>query len=416
MHFFEHNLLECLSQCQENCICCDFNLSFKDVHFPCHKAIISLSSSSLRSVIEKNQDCFDLGEYDDATVDDFKLLLVSFYGQPIYITTNNALSLYLLSKPLACLEISSQCQNVLKTSTPATHQSPLSTLLGGLKNDTFKDFKLLYNNVSLQIHKFLFASISPYFKTKFSRKWQESEENLTDFTGLLKVEPSSFSNFFNSFYNGKLEVNLENAFDYSHLSWYFQLSELEKFVNNFIENSESDCNWVTSLITKAINSEDYRFIKIISAKISEVPDLSNCDPIPVHPLFFENLTSNIDVSWLLKCLVYSYSNFSKENIWTPEMLENIIEKVKFDTLPMDELYQILEPLFSIRDLFDFLSSFSLSIFSKFTSHVPLPWFTWFIVECDKRKEFNLISQVSPLLNEIITPENIPQVPITSFNS
>ncbi|KAL0218298.1 hypothetical protein RCL1_009146 [Eukaryota sp. TZLM3-RCL] len=203
---------------------------------------------------------------------------------------------------------------------------------------------------------------------------------------------------------------------WNHLAWYFKLSELEKFVNNFIENSESEYNWVASLVSKAIKSEDFRFIKIISAKISEIPELSNCDPIPVHPLFFENLTSNIDVSWLLKCLVFSYTNYSEENVWTPKSLEKSIEMIKIDSLTVDEIYQIIEPLFSISDLFDFLSSFSLSIFSKFTSQVPLNWFTWFIVESDLRKEFNLISQVSPLLNEIITPENINQVPITSFNS
>ncbi|KAL0224592.1 hypothetical protein RCL1_002504 [Eukaryota sp. TZLM3-RCL] len=230
------------------------------------------------------------------------------------------------------------------------------------------------------------------------------------------ISPSSFINFFTSFYTGKLEVNLENAFDLSHLAWYFQLSELEKFVNNFIENSESEYNWVTSLVSKAIISEDYRFIKIISPKISKIPNLSNCDPIPVHPLFFENLTSNIDVSWLLRCLVFSYKNYSEENVWTSKSLEKSFEQVKIETLPIDEIYQIIEPLFSISDLFDFLSSFSLSIFSKIPSQVPVKWFIWFIVECDKRKEFNLISQISEILNEIITPESIDQVQVTSFNS
>ncbi|KAL0224674.1 hypothetical protein RCL1_002586 [Eukaryota sp. TZLM3-RCL] len=413
---YTHNSLEYLLRCLRETLLIDFELTFNDQTVSCHKAIVSQSSKRLQTLIQKNQDSYDLGDDDEASIEHLISIIKSFYGEVLALNAESTVPLLFLSKSLSCSDLNSACKNFVKTHDHTVFQMSMKTILENLSNDNFSDHQIIFHNQSLHIHKFLFAAISPYFKAKFSRNWQESEENTTDFTKLLQVSPSSFINFFTSFYNGNLEVNLENAFDYSHLAWYFQLSELEKFVNNFIENSDSEYNWVTSSVLKAINSEDYRFIKIISSKISEIPNLSSCDPIPVHPLFFENLTSNIDVSWLLKCLIFSYSNYSEENVWTPKSLEKSFEKIKFDTLPIDEIYQIIEPLFSISDLFDFLSSFSLSIFSKFTSQVPLNWFTWFVFECDKRKEFNLISQVSELFNEIITPENISQVPITSFNS
>ncbi|KAL0224967.1 hypothetical protein RCL1_002879 [Eukaryota sp. TZLM3-RCL] len=413
---FHHNVLDFLLYAQSMSLHTDFEINFNQERLPCHKAIVSQFSERLSSLIQNNQDSHEVDEYVEASYGGLLSLVQCFYGKTLAITSENALSLFLLAKSLSCSDLTSLCKSFLGTFKESEYQTPVSTILENLLNDNFKDHQIIFHGQSLHIHKFLFVAISPYFKAKFSRNWQESEENTTDFTKLLQVSPSSFINFFTSFYNGKLEVNLENAFDFSHLAWYFQLSELEKFVNNFIENSESEYNWVTSLVSKAITSEDYRLIKIISPKISEIPDLSNCDPIPVHPLFFENLTSNIDVAWLLRCLVFSYTNYSEENLWTPKSLEKSFEQVKIETLPIKTIYQIIEPLFSISDLFDFLSSFSLSIFSKFTSQVPINWLTWFIVECDKRKEFNLISQVSPLLNEIITPENIDQVPITSFNS
>ncbi|KAL0217971.1 hypothetical protein RCL1_008819 [Eukaryota sp. TZLM3-RCL] len=416
MSVFQHNILQALKTAQEEAIQSDFQLVINEQPINCHKVIISHDSKRLNSAIQKNQDSFDVGDYDDVTVNDLVTLLHSFYGQTLTITNDNGLPLYLLSKALSCSYLANLSQTVLKTCSSSKYKVKLEEIMSNLKQDDLKDFEIVFHDVVIRIHKFLFAAISPYFRTKFSNNWQESEENCSNFTNLLQVSPSSLSNFFTSFYDGKLEVTLENAFEYSHLAWYFKLSELEKFVHNFIENSESEYNWVASFVSKAIKSEDFRFIKIISAKISEIPDLSNCDPIPVHPLFFENLNSNIDVSWLLKCLVFSYTNYSEENVWTAKSLEKSIEMIKTDSLPIDEIYQIIEPLFSISDLFDFLSSFSLSVFSKFTSQVPLNWFTWFIVESDLRKEFNLISQVSGLLNEIITPENIDQVPITSFNS
>ncbi|KAL0224890.1 hypothetical protein RCL1_002802 [Eukaryota sp. TZLM3-RCL] len=413
---YTHNSLEYLLRCLRETLLTDFELTFNDQTVFCHKAIVSQSSRRLQTLIQRNQDSYDLGDDDEASIEHLITIIKSFYGEVLGLNAENTVPLLFLSKSLSCNDLSAKCKEVVKTLTLGKFQTNVETILENLSNDNFSDHQIIFHDQSVHIHKFLFAAISPYFKAKFSRNWQESEENTTDFSKLLQVSPSSFINFFTSFYTGKLEVNLENAFDFSHLAWYFQLSELEKFVNNFIENSDSEYNWVTSSVSKAINSEDYRFIKIISSKISEIPNLSSCDPIPVHPLFFENLTSNIDVSWLLKCLIFSYSNYSEENVWTPKSLEKSFETIKFDTLPIDKIYQIIEPLFSISDLFDFLSSFSLSIFSKFTSQVPLNWFTWFVFECDKRKEFNLISQVSEFLDEIISPENISQVPITSFNS
>ncbi|KAL0217430.1 hypothetical protein RCL1_008011 [Eukaryota sp. TZLM3-RCL] len=394
----------------------DFETMCEEHRVPCHKAIVSSFCQRLNRLIQRNTDYYDVGEVDEASSQDLETVIRSLYSKSFQLNNDNVLGFLFLSKSLGCSELEVVCKTVVKSCVSSTFGPTIDTILNNLQSEEFKDHEIIFHDFLLKIHKFFFASISPYFKAKFTKQWLDSNDTTSDFSKLLQVSPSSFSNFFNSFYDGKLEVNLENAFEYSHLAWYFQLAELEKFVEDFILNSKAEYQWVTSLVLKAIISEDYRFIKIISTKISEIPDLSNCDPIPVHPLFFQNLTSNIDVSWLLRCLVFSYTNYSEDNVWTPQSLEKSIETITFDTLPVKEIYQIIEPLFSMSDLFDFLSSFSLSIFSKFTSQVPLNWFTWFIVESDLRKEFNLISQVSPLLNEITTPENINQVPITSFNS
>ncbi|KAL0217623.1 hypothetical protein RCL1_008204 [Eukaryota sp. TZLM3-RCL] len=416
MALFQHNISDRLLLAQKDDVLTDFETFFQEHRVSCHKAIVSPFCQRLNLLIQKRFDYYDVGEVDDATFQDLELIVQSYYGQPLSITGENALSFYLLSKILSDSNLEVHCKLVLKKGTTFMYTIDIDTILNNLRCDEFKDHQIIFHDFSLKIHKFFFASISPYFKAKFTKQWLDSNDTTSDFSKLLQVSPSSFSNFFTSFYDGNLKVNFENAFEYSHLAWYFQLSELEKFVEDFILNSKAEYQWVTSLVLKAINCEDYRFIKIISTKISEIPDLSSCDPIPVHPLFFQNLTSIIDVSWLLRCLVFSYTNYSEDNVWTPQSLEKSFETIKFDSLAFDEIYQSMEPLFSISDLFDCLSSFSLSIFCKFTSEVPLNWFTWFIVESDFRKEFNLISQVSPLLNEIITPENIDQVPVTAFHS
>ncbi|KAL0217556.1 hypothetical protein RCL1_008137 [Eukaryota sp. TZLM3-RCL] len=387
MSIFIHNTTSKLLYSQDTSLLTDFSLTLNDVLVLCHKAIISQQSSRLSSLIQKDLSEFAIDVWEEASPNELKLFVEVLYGQSCTFTPQNSVSLFLLSKTLGCDEIATLSYYVLNSTNSCKYFIPVERILENLKVDEFKDHEIIFHDFSLKIHKFFFASISPYFKAKFTKQWQDSNDTTSVFSKLLQVSPSSFSNFFTSFYDGKLEVNVENAFEYTHLAWYFQLAELEKFVENFILNSKAEYQWVTSLVLKAINCEDYRFIKIISTKISEIPDLSSCDPIPVHPLFFQNLTPNIDVSWLLRCLP------STKSI---KLLSLCSQCLIFLTFYHHSLY--------------------LSIFSKFTSQVPLNWFTWFIVESDLRREFNLISQVSPLLNEIITPENINQVPIPSFNS
>ncbi|KAL0225113.1 hypothetical protein RCL1_003025 [Eukaryota sp. TZLM3-RCL] len=416
MPLFLHDVCSKLLQALQTALLADFSVTLNDVSIFCHRAILSQQSSRIASVILKGFSEFSIDVWEEASPKELRQFIELLYGKSSTFCNQNSVSFFLLSKTLGCDEIATLSYSVLKSSNSCKYFVPVERILENLKVDEFKDHEIIFHDFSLKIHKFFFALISPYFKAKFTKQWQDSNDDSSDFSKLLQVSPSSFSSFFSSFYSGKFEVTLENAFDFSHLAWYFQLSELEKFVNDFIENSESEYNWVTSLVTKAITSEDFRFIKIISAKISEIPDLSNCDPISVHPLFFENLTSNIESFWLLKSLVFSFSNCSHENVWNANSLRKSIDTIKFDVLSIDQISQLIEPLFSTSDLFDFLSIFSLSIFTQFASEVPFSWLNWFIVESDKRQEVDLISQVSPLLNEIITPENINQVPITSFNS
>ncbi|KAL0220198.1 hypothetical protein RCL1_000053 [Eukaryota sp. TZLM3-RCL] len=169
------------------------------------------------------------------------------------------------------------------------------------------------------------------------------------------------------------------------------------------------------MILKATTCHDYRFIQIISPKISEISNLSSADPVSVHPLFFQNLKSVIHDSWLLKCAVDSYTNYSEQGAWNPESIEKSIEKINIDNLDVNTLFHIIEPLLLISELFEYLSRFTLSKIIKFTTTIPLKWFTWFLVECDSHKNFDYIAQVVHLLNDIITVDDINQVPIKAFN-
>ncbi|KAL0218263.1 hypothetical protein RCL1_009111 [Eukaryota sp. TZLM3-RCL] len=114
MSVFQHNILQALKTAQEEALQSDFQLVINEQPINCHKAIISHYSKRLNSAIQKNQDSFDVGDYDDVTVNDLVALLHSFYGQTLTITTENTLPLYLLSKALSCSYLANLSQTVIK--------------------------------------------------------------------------------------------------------------------------------------------------------------------------------------------------------------------------------------------------------------------------------------------------------------
>ncbi|KAL0217260.1 hypothetical protein RCL1_007841 [Eukaryota sp. TZLM3-RCL] len=269
MTTFAHTLKDCLGLALKQELLTNFEILFLGHHLSCHRSVVSSFFHRINGSIEQYLDTYDVGEVDFASFEDLQLLVLSLYAEPISVTNTNALGFLFLSKSLACSELEKVCVDVLRTFTATTFGPSIESILNNLRSDEFNDHEIIFHDFSLKIHKFLFVSISPYFKAKFAKQWLHSNDTTSDFSKLLEVSALSCSNFFNSFYDGKLEVNFENAFEYSHLAWYFQLAELEKFVEDFILNSKAEYQWVTSLVMKAINCEDYRFIKIISTKISK---------------------------------------------------------------------------------------------------------------------------------------------------
>ncbi|KAL0221261.1 hypothetical protein RCL1_001115 [Eukaryota sp. TZLM3-RCL] len=186
---FQHNLLDLLLLAHKSAFLADFDVSFNDHSISCHKCLLTPFSERMSSLVAKNLDSYEIDALEEATCDDFDAIISSFYGKALEITSENSLGIFLLSKSLKYKELSTKAQTVIKSTAGVTHKLPLESIMETLKSDNFKYHTIIFQDKSLQIHKFLFAAISPYFKTKFSQKWQESEDNFTDFTEFLKVSP-----------------------------------------------------------------------------------------------------------------------------------------------------------------------------------------------------------------------------------
>ncbi|KAL0220414.1 hypothetical protein RCL1_000268 [Eukaryota sp. TZLM3-RCL] len=232
MSTFTHKLLDYLLLAQQDSILTDFEVAYNEVKFPCHKAIVTLYSSHVVQCLANNLSSYEVDENDEITTDDFISAMKSMYGKTLSLRGNNVLPFLFLSKSMGCSEFEQLCREVIRSSGSCNHGS-VNTLLKKLEKDNYKDHQIIFHDAVFNFHKFLLATFSPYFRAKFSHQWEDTSSHTSDFTGLLQVSIATFSSFFKSFYNGVLSLSLENAFEYNHLAWYFQLSQLEQFTESF---------------------------------------------------------------------------------------------------------------------------------------------------------------------------------------
>ncbi|KAL0217043.1 hypothetical protein RCL1_007526 [Eukaryota sp. TZLM3-RCL] len=405
MSTFTHNILQILLSAQSTPIHTDFYVMVNEEQIPCHKAILSHSSKLLNSLIEKNQDSYDLPEGTEASLDDVVAIIRSFYGQELPVSEHNALPVFEVSKILASSELSTLAKTVITKVSPSTFSIPLPSILSNLSFDQFKDHSVVYKDTTIKIHKFLLTSAVPYFQTKFSLNEidQYTNDPISDFSQLLKVEENCFASFFKSLYDGEITVTTENIFDYNHLAFYFKLSEFEKFTKNFINTATPTVDWICPALVKADYSEDHQFVSLVREKLASISELHSAAPIAVDHEVIKILNQDVDVAWLFKSTVHSFLHYSNNQSWTPVVFESLIEQLDLSKLDVDTIFDIITPLLDVDELFSWLAKFSIQNFSKFHVSVPLSWFSWFISQCDSRKEFEILDQISNTI-ELILPE------------
>ncbi|KAL0220533.1 hypothetical protein RCL1_000387 [Eukaryota sp. TZLM3-RCL] len=399
----------------------DFTITFAGQQFHCHKAVAVLSSSTIASLVASQQNSLEVPENVETTAEAIDLAIDGFYGASSLINGANALQVYLFAHLIGFDSLKEFSKEVIRDFKSKTFSLSYSDVLQSLQNDQFCDFRVVYNDISLKSHRFILASLNPFFHQRFHFDTSDS----CDFSKLLKVNQTNFESFFVSFYKGSLRIELPNLFDISHLSSYFKMQDLVGDCDKFLHSSKPSLDWVLPALLASDKSDDLRFISELSKVLQRIPALKDKDSVAVSSEALLKMVSLVDIFWLAKVMTYSYLNYKPDTptkLWNPQALEQCLKVLPLKKIFVTPLYEFLKPLFSLEPLFSVLAQYSLERLTTEVFEVPTPWLTWLMTEVDKHeknlKQMLLTEKLVTLLPKHFTSTKLESVSplILSSNS
>ncbi|KAL0224763.1 hypothetical protein RCL1_002675 [Eukaryota sp. TZLM3-RCL] len=400
----QHGTLQKLLVQRRKTVLTDFDIIFGDQVFPCHKAVAVLSSKTVAHCVTSNDFSLIIPDSVETTPEAIESVIDSFYGVPLNVTNKNVLAIYEFSRFIDMSPLFSLSKEAINEFQPKVFNTSLESVLSDLENDQFRDFSLVYKNVRIKLHKFLLATLCPVFLSRFELQPGDNEWNFTD---LLTIQESSFEQFFTSFYKDNITINLENLFDISHLSFYFQLSSLEACCDSLMNSAEPLVSWIFPSLESADKADDLRFVDRLASVLVKVDDLAQSEPVAIKPDVLYKLCPNVNVFWLSTVLVHSYFHYDYNNqrVWTPNEVQKALTQIDTNTLTINQLYCIIKPLLKVEELYPVLSEFSLTRFTIEMSEIPSDWLVWLMVELDKNEptnELNLTTRFASLLSKVFS--------------
>ncbi|KAL0228388.1 hypothetical protein RCL1_004531 [Eukaryota sp. TZLM3-RCL] len=401
----QHNIHEKLLTLRENGVLTDFDIIFGDESFPCHKAVAVLASRAIAFCVGSNVAYLVVPDDTDTTTEVIESVVYTFYGSALEVTGVTAYEVTEFARLIDSSPLVKVSKTTIKQLKPQTFSPSFTSILSELQNDQFREFSLVYKNVRINIHKFLLATLCPVFLSRFQLQPDDNEWN---FTNLLTVQESSFEEFFTSFYKDKITITLENLFDISHLAFYFKMSSLESCCDSLMNSAEPLVSWIFPSLESADKADDLRFVERLASVLVKVDDLAQSDPVAIKPDVFYKLCPNVNVFWLSTVLVHSYFHYDANNnqrVWTPNEVEKALNQIDTNTLTINQLYTIIEPLLKVEELYSVLSEFSLTRFTIEKSEIPSEWLVWLMVELDKNEptnELNLTTRFASLLSKVFS--------------
>ncbi|KAL0212722.1 hypothetical protein RCL1_006348 [Eukaryota sp. TZLM3-RCL] len=406
---FTHNSCNTLRYCLDHGILCDFTITYNSSVYRCHKAIVRLNSSLLESHIDENLESFDCPESLQVSNDVLLSLLRYFYGTCLDLTPVNSVEVLDLSRFFQCTDLENEVKHVIRNFQENSAQISVSGMLNTMFYTIDSDFKIIYKNCHLNLHRFILAAYTKFFKTKWSRKWEASESNESDFSNELLVNEQVFKDFFTSFYTGTITVSVDNIFDVYHLACIFGVPDLISFCVDYIKSADNNTEWIFSSLLKSDESENLEFVKEIALKLSKI-DLKECHGIVLRPSTIKYL-SNVDTIWVLKCIVASYqanslksSTENFDSLWNSKSLTESFTQINISSLDSVVLFATIKSLFDLKETFPCLVQISIQLIENNPLTFPLEWMLLLITSADSQGDQETTEQLSSKLEGVCTIE------------
>ncbi|KAL0225048.1 hypothetical protein RCL1_002960 [Eukaryota sp. TZLM3-RCL] len=395
---FTHNLKSILSNSLIIKSHLDFSLSLKSRSQKCHKAILSQFSTFMTRLFSKGDDSYELPDTLDGSISDLSSIINSLYGEPLHVTGQNVFQIHEIAKHLGITQLTDFCKQVHVTLKPADFLVKSSVVLSSLNDDQFKNHTIVYKNSKIKMEKFLLASVSQYFNTKFAL----DDSSTSDFSQYFNIDFQIFIEFFNSFYSGTLSISLDSIFEFSHLSFYFTLTNLYKYCLETIKNSKPHRDWIFPALLKAEIEQNFEFINILSNQMTNIHDLNNWNPLALSLDAFGYFNQEINPQWLFKSICSSILN-STENL-NPCEFSKLMQKYSLQELSIDFIASTIEPLIEKSEMLDVIADFLVPIMTKDPVLFSSKLYLLLLKQADETNNNKVIHEMLACVDGVLTAE------------
>ncbi|KAL0246248.1 hypothetical protein GEMRC1_007460 [Eukaryota sp. GEM-RC1] len=389
-----------LHSLQKENLLVDTIIDYDDVSFHCHSFVVSCFSSYLKEKLLRSSSV----EFESlpflSDSDLFFLVLSTFYGQSLPITTKSLPPLSFIASLLQFEELSDfvneRMTKGLGNFEDNSFQLDLTSLVSKMITSCSRDVSVSYKNTALTMNSVLLALNSTFFYNSFTCGFADSNVRRFEYS---EEFPGVTEEVFSMFLSCSI-VNLSNLI--FQISWIFSSYRFTSKLTSL--------NWLVQtnelILLLEISNERNQLIFIEeNIQIFKILYTVFEDPIPLRVSFISILYNVIDFRWVTNCLMLLYET---EGLPASELFV-ALNSLTTGEVQLFELFEILLPLFENLHFTSALLDWSVKIFKNVQDlhNIPHSWFLVTLREVDKTKCFskhlNFLCQIFP---SIITTESL----------
>ncbi|KAL0229386.1 hypothetical protein GEMRC1_014003 [Eukaryota sp. GEM-RC1] len=177
---------------------------------------------------------------------------MSFYGQPLPVTTQTFPHLSLIADFLQYQQLSDfvteRMSEGLSNFDHNDFPNDLDLFVFEIVDSCPRDVRVSYKNTSIKINSVILSLFSKTYFTLFSCQFEDSNTRVFSYCDQFPgVNEDVFSQFFDLFYCKSIEFSILNVLDYFQLSDYFQVDELKLACQKFLVNTFSEAEVICLL-------------------------------------------------------------------------------------------------------------------------------------------------------------------------
>ncbi|KAL0233111.1 hypothetical protein GEMRC1_011856 [Eukaryota sp. GEM-RC1] len=214
--------------------------------------------------------------------------------------------------------------------------------------EKLSDQTLLYNDLSLNVHRIVLATQSSYFHNCFITGFSDQKETVYDLSS-VSVDTDVFHSFIKLLYGYPLVLTSSNCYQFFRCARYFLVEPFLNHTLSLLKANMTSSEWVGHLLVQAQDRDDLQIFNVLNncpnsettsssitkimSRVDDAPPVMSLLPETFSLLIPSSCYSQILSEWLSKCLVVSA--LEDDESWSVEIVKASLRDLNHELLSAD---------------------------------------------------------------------------------